>query len=321
VGTLTAPAVVTQLFGPGDVAGLDTDPAPGNRRSQLVLRSDPPPGAQRFDTSLFVQVEFDNPALPWMYTPLAASGDRLRPWLALVVLERVGANAPLDLEPLQHGRLPVLTVADAADLPPVAETWAWAHAQVAVADGTTAANLGTKMAQDPGAALSRLICARRLATGKHYVACVVPTFEAGRAAGLGDSPPDSVAPAWGATATFPLQLPVYHYWDFFTGEADNFEQAVRRLRRASAPAEAGRVLDASQPGRPQVADAGAAALPLAGALRPEELKPAAYTGPAVAGYDQLARMGEVVTAPGGQAYPVVNVTLYGGKHVGATSAS
>src|SRR5262249_1724443 len=108
--------------------------------------------------------------------------------------------------------------------------------------------------------------------------------------------------------------------EFFTGKADDFEQAVRRLRHIDPPAKAGRVVDASDPGRAVVRDPGAVALPLAGALKPNTLQVTPYNGPAVAGYVQLARTGAVVTSPGGQAYPVINVPLYAGKHVGATNA-
>jgi hypothetical protein len=309
LGTQTSPAVPVQVLGAADVSGLDP---------RLVLRTDPPEGAQRFDIAQFALIEFDLPGLPWMFTPLAQVGEKLRPWIALVVLERKSETDPLDTGPVARGRLPVLRVPSADDLPPAAETWAWAHAQVAV-DGTpSAAALGALMTGQPETALSRLLCPRRLEPGTHYVACVVPTFNAGRTAGLGQAPDTTVAPAWTAASKFPLELPVYHHWTFFTGDADNFERAVRRLRRASAPVQVGRVIDASKPGRSQVEDAGAAALPFAGALRPPDLTIDPYTGPAVQGYAQLASAGGVVTAPSGRQYPVVDLPIYAGKHVGAT---
>ena len=118
-----------------------------------------------------------------------------------------------------------------------------------------------------------------------------------------------------------MRLPVYYHWEFFTGEVGNFEEAVRRLRRSDPPAKAGRLLDASAPGRAVVEDPAADKLPLAGALRPDALNITDYSGPAVAGYEQVARTGEVVTAAGGQKYPVVDVPLYAGKHLGATSTA
>ena len=315
LGGSSAATVPIQTFGPAQVDGMDP--------TRLVLRTDPPPSAQGFDTSLFPLIEFDVPGLPWMFTPLAANNNRLRPWLALVVLP-VGADgpSPLDIEPLKHGRLAVLTVNQLADLPPIDDTWAWAHAQFAVVGATaTAADLTALVRDHHEATLSRLLCPRRLSVRQHYVACVVPTFEAGRTAGLKQTPDQTANPAWGPKAIFPLQLPVYYSWEFFTGDAANFEQSVRQLRSIAPPAKAGRVLDASDPGRDVVRDAGASALPLAGALRPDTLQVPSYTGPAVAGYERLARVGETVTSPAGQTYPVVNVPLYAGKQVGATSAA
>src|SRR4051794_11037054 len=305
--------VPMRMLGPDHADGIDHG---------IVLRTDPPRGAQFVDTTLFAQVEFDPPGLPWMLTPLAPSNQQLRPWIALVVLPVSGEHEPLDERPEELGRLPVLTVQALTDLPPIEETWAWAHAQYVTGTSTAASAAELTGIEDANhaATLSRLLFPKRLAAGKHYVACVVPTFEAARRAGLKDGADATVNPAWGPNATFPLRLPVYYHWEFFTGEAGNFKEAVRRLRRADAPAQAGRLLDASKPGRTAAEDPKADGLPLAGALRPDALTITDYNGPAVAGYRELARTGEVVTAAGGQKYPVVNAPLYGGKHVGATNA-
>jgi hypothetical protein len=309
-----APDVPMRLVGPDHADGIDHG---------IVLRTDPPRGAQFVDTTLFPQVEFDPPGLPWMLTPLARNNQRLRPWIALVVLPVTGEHVPLDKRTEEQGRLPVLTVQALKDLPPIEETWAWAHAQYVTGTSTavSAAELTGLETANRAATLSRLLFPKRLAAGEYYVGCVVPTFEAARRAGLKEAADATVNPAWGPNASFPLRLPVYYYWEFFTGEVGNFEEAVRRLRRSDPPAEAGRLLDASKPGRAVVEDAAADDLPLAGALRPDALKITDYNGPAVAGYQQLARTGEVVTTTGGQKYPVVNVPLYAGKHIGATNTA
>jgi hypothetical protein len=312
LGGDVAPEVAMQLLGPGDVAGID----PG-----IVLRTDPPAGAQYVDTTLFPLIEFDPPGLPWMFTPLAAADDRLRPWIALVVVPYEDGESPLDLEPLRRGRLPVLKIEDADDLPPIDQTWAWAHAQLSTADvaATVPAGLDELMAGNPGASLSRLLWPRKLTADRHYVACVVPTFEAARLAGLGQAPGSVLAQAWGPGVALPLHLPVYHHWEFFTADAGNFEEAVRRLRGTDPPAAAGRVLDATDPGDPAVREP--KPLPLTGALRPEKLKIPQYAGTAVQGFQALARTGRVVTGPGGAAYPVVDLPLYGGRHAGVTDAT
>src|SRR5262249_27828868 len=51
-----------------------------------------------------------------------------------------------------------------------------------------AALAAARLAADPAAGLSRLLCPRQLAAGTRYLACVVPTFMAGRVAGLGGRP-------------------------------------------------------------------------------------------------------------------------------------
>ena len=78
----TATATV-RLLGPGDVTGLIA--------SQIV-RSDPPAGAQAFPPNLFPCVEFDRPDLPWAFTPAGASGQKLQPWLVLVVVPAAAAQ-------------------------------------------------------------------------------------------------------------------------------------------------------------------------------------------------------------------------------------
>ena len=59
----------------------------------------------------------------------------------------------------------------------------------------------------------------------------MPTFEAGRKAGLGlevtAADEDHLAPAWDATQPR-AQLPVYYHWEFATGEGGDFETLARR---------------------------------------------------------------------------------------------
>ena len=59
-----------RMVGPDHADGIDHG---------IVLRTDPPRGAQFVDTTLFPQVEFDPPGLPWMLTPLAPNNQQLRP--------------------------------------------------------------------------------------------------------------------------------------------------------------------------------------------------------------------------------------------------
>src|SRR5208282_5753375 len=69
---VTGPALA--LYGPGDVAGFD----PGT-----VRRSWPADGAANAETNYFALAELTDADLPWRYSPDAAAGDRLMPWLCL----------------------------------------------------------------------------------------------------------------------------------------------------------------------------------------------------------------------------------------------
>ena len=117
-GAATATVTAT-LYGPGDVTGID---------ARQVIRTDPPGGTTDFESTLLPCVEFDEPALPWLFSPAAAADDRLRPWLVLVVVPADAASVAAD-----SGRPgPVLTIPAAAgtELPDLDQSWAWAHVQV-----------------------------------------------------------------------------------------------------------------------------------------------------------------------------------------------
>ncbi len=303
--------------GPGDVIGIS--------RSQVV-RTDPIDGAVGVEPNYFAQIEFDRPDLPWLFTPAAAAGERLRPWIVLVVVDAEG-EAACTLRP--GAPLPVLSVpaSGASALPNLADSHLWAHAQVILPDGVVLEAAFAPRA-DPRLTVSRLLCPRHLAPNRWYIAAVVPAFQVGRLAGLGLSvtPADesTLAPAWQAGAA--VELPVYHSWRFRTGEDADFERLARRLTGRPLPAGVGsRTLDVGQPG------AGLPPLPppadtqdtrsivwLDGALRPIDSAALPPRDPAAAQAFQasltvlLDRPADQVLA--GNPDPIVAPPIYGDKH-------
>lgn len=236
-----------QLYGPGDVTGIDP---------LQVIRMEPPPLSTEFEPNYFPAIEFDRPDFPWMFTPATAdTAGRLRPWLCLVVV-RKQLGVTLDVN--RHRPLPVLELKDPAkpeqELPELSESWAWAHAQVTGSLPDTE-SLRTSLADDPALTVSRLLCPRRLDPMTDYLACVVPTFEPGRKAGLGEpmTPADEreLKPAWdfsGGTHGA-VRLPVYVHWEFRTGVAGDFETLVSLLEPRQLPQEVGkRRMNIGQPG-------------------------------------------------------------------------
>ena len=211
------------LHGPGDVVGLD----PGQ-----VIRMYPMPGTSNAEPNYLACVDLDSPELPWLFTPAGVPGDqRLRPWLVLVVVERragvsigLPAGAPLPQLRIMGGA--------AAELPDLADSWAWAHAQLLDGDAGTGdpAAVAAALAAAPDRNVARLVCPRRLAPGRQWIAAVVPAFDIGVTRGLGGEPlaDAPLGPAWNSPDS--ITLPIYHHWEFQTGPEGDFESLARRIR-------------------------------------------------------------------------------------------
>ncbi|HMJ03362.1 MAG TPA: hypothetical protein VK506_10500 [Conexibacter sp.] len=282
------------LLGPGDVTGLD---------ARQIIRMDPPAGAQGSEPNLFAQVELDRPDLPWLFSPGAPDAQgRLQPWIALVVVEmREGVT----LRQLAGQQLPVLQVDAVEELPDPADAWAWAHAQIA-GQAQTAEQVTAAVRGAPGLTLSRLLCPRLLKPNARYHACIVPTFEAGRLAGLGQEPSGGTAPAWAAGAPAP-PLPVYHHWEFVTGDPGDFETLARRVEGIDPPDGIGvRALDVSDPAGPSLARP-RASLAFNGPLR--------TTAQTTRPWGDASAEQTLADLVDGATGPVVGPPLYGGKAV------
>ena len=244
------PATSVRLRGPADVVGID---------AHQIVRTDPRPGTNDFESNCFPSIEFDRADFPWLFSPARANANsQLRPWLCLVVVRKQDG---VQLGSTVNAPLPTLQIVAPAkpflELPNLLECWAWAHAQAA-ADNTTDPNaVSNALDGAPELSLSRLICPRMLAADTDYIACVVPTFELGRKAGLGLPIADAdltaqsaLAPAWTLTAIAPtqVQLPVYYSWEFRAGPEGDFESLARRLKNSVPQGLGQRTVDIRHPG-------------------------------------------------------------------------
>lgn len=241
-----------QLYGPGDVVGVD--------RAQ-ISRLEPAHWVTNFEPNYLAAIEFYDEDFPWRYTPAAPSGRRLLPWLALIVLEEgaeFGEGNGVDQRPLPY----VEITADFADVfADPAEAWAWAHAHfnaelspavVETSAATASAAAGQVMRDAPDAACSRLVCPRKLKPKTAYHAFLVPAFESGRLAGLGRDPTPffadaanaltALSSASGSYANRPdgACFPYYFRWYFRTAEEGDFESLVRLLQPRVVDSRVGR---------------------------------------------------------------------------------
>ncbi|WP_329254693.1 hypothetical protein [Streptomyces canus] len=284
-----------ELFGPGEVAALDP---------RTIIRTVPKPDEDDAEPNYFPAVEFDQPDLPWRFTPARedAARTRLRPWLALAILmqDEIEAEAPAQGD----GTLQAITVTSATALPHLSQSWAWAHVQVDGFDPATE-TLDGVVTGEPRRVRSRLLAPRRLAPRTRYRAFVVPVFERGRRAGLLeplDDTIDALTPAWADDASH-VRLPVYWSWAFDTGEAGDFETLVRRLRARAVDGGVGlRDMDVSVPD-PALPAAAGGPLAMEGALMSPAAEPTVWAAAERAAYsaalaDLLNRQEEALNQPG-----------------------
>jgi hypothetical protein len=226
------PAMPVALFGPGDVVGVDP---------RMVIRTEPRQFTINFEPNYLSGIEFDTPDFPWLFTPAAPNGDRLRPWVALIVLKQSEFTTPS----VAPNPLPTIVVQTMAALQDLAGSWNWAHVQI-----SGDASLADSLASAPGNVISRLLCPRRLDPETSYSAFLVPAFQNGVQVGLGQdvSGVATSDPAWTQNTQAPLTLPFYFRFDFNTSDGGDFESLVRSLTPTVLPATVGqRPMDVQHP--------------------------------------------------------------------------
>ncbi|HVF17383.1 MAG TPA: hypothetical protein VNA21_10735, partial [Steroidobacteraceae bacterium] len=166
--------IPVRLRGPADVLGIDPSE---------IVRTDPRPNVADFEPNYFATIEFDRPDFPWLFTPAkAGANQRLRPWLCLIVVRKQDG---VTVRNAVDAPLPAIDIAAPAkpidELPDLNESWAWVHTQVS----GTPAEVQAALTGTSDRSLARLMCPRILQPNTEYIACVVPTFDLGRKAGLG----------------------------------------------------------------------------------------------------------------------------------------
>ena len=256
-----APQITVHLYGPGDVIGIDP---------RHVVRTEPRNLTPNFEPNYLAGIEFDQPDFPWLCTPARPNGNRLRPWLALILLKDGEWTTPR----VPPHPLPVIDIVDTSALQPLDDAWNWAHAQIS-GDG----DLQATVTGNPAAVVSRLLCPRRLDPETRYTAFLVPAFDIGRQAGLGQdvSTITTADPAWTSGTAAPLRMPVYYRFEFQTSDAGDFESLVRKLTPTVLPAEVGIAPMAVDHPLQGIPGAGAP-LGLEGALRSVLTVPSDWTG-------------------------------------------
>ena len=214
-------STTTALAGPGDVVGLDP---------RAIVRLTPRRDATNVEPNYLVAVDFDEPDLPWLLTPAAANAQgRLRPWLALVVVEarpgvsidgagrRAAAPAAHRERRQRRARRPGRFVGVGP------------HA--AAGRRGLGSRGGRRACRATPIVTCRACCARdgcgRARAGSP-VSCRRSMRACARGLGLAPLADQPLRPAW--TGEDQVTLPLYFHWEFSTGPAGDFESLARRLQ-------------------------------------------------------------------------------------------
>lgn len=300
------------LYGPGDAIGID---------ARAIVRTDPKPYVNDFEPNYVPLIEFYDEDFPWRYTPATATPQhRLRPWLCLLVF----AENEIEFGINGTTKLQTIKLKPEAVLPLPAQTWAWAHVHVDRDVKGTTGNIDQAIAtvrdlleQNSDLARARLICPRKLKPFTSYYACVVPTFELGRRAGLDlpiASTDDGLEPAWGKGQN---DFPVYYQWQFQTGSQGDFEYLVRLLQPRTLDPHVGiRDMDVQNPGYGLPGITTPPALGLEGALKTPLTQSTDWQNPEPFqnALTTLVNLPEDLQSEGNTQDPIITLPLYGRWH-------
>ncbi len=246
------------LVGPGDIIGINRD---------IIVRTQPLHWITDYEPNYLAFVEFYDEDFLWRYTPAAPKEpgdlitdpptDKLRPWLLLLVLKEDEFERTKKKVPLSS-----ITLKTTSVFPPVAETWLWAHvhSDANIPDDETGTledfliSLNKNITTDPDQLYCRLMSPRKLDPNTAYYAFVVPAFETGRKAGLGENE-DAIETVVAQKASWTDnngangEMPVYYEWYFRTGQNEDFESLIKKLVPVSMDERVGlREMDCSEPG-------------------------------------------------------------------------
>jgi len=308
------------LIAPGDIIGINRS---------MIIRTEPLNWITNFEPNYLALAEFYDEDFLWRYTPASAQGEKLRPWIVLLVLKENEFDRTKRKQPL-----PSIAIKSKDAFPPFQETWLWAHvhsnAEIPASELSNIEEflltLNKTVNDDPDKIFSRLMSPRKLQENTGYYVFIVPAFETGRLAGL-ELPTDGVnaqLASWN-NDTSDAEFPVYFEWYFRTGVNVDFESLVKQLEpRAMDPRVGIRDMDCSKPGfvkadglgeipgtKPEV-------IGLEGALKSPTTVSTIFPNPPdqkdfQVELEKIVNLPETIPADNSED-PIVSVPLYGKNH-------
>lgn len=232
----TPKAVTIQLTGPADVKSLS--------KSAVSHFSPPENAAIRMNSVYMPYLEFYEEDLPWRYTPLpvekSTNGKEvLLPWMALIAVRKDEVAFRINGSGI---RIATLNVEDQQRYSEIfvdrATLLHSAHVQIESAQDF--GDVDAVLRENPDCGISRVFCMSKLIPDTEYYALLIPIFESGRLAALGQSTQhvkldtlawDAGSNGWTQQAQKPegWAFPVYFRWKFKTAKSGDFKSLAEKL--------------------------------------------------------------------------------------------
>ncbi|MGI9551921.1 MAG: hypothetical protein ACR2MT_12025, partial [Aurantibacter sp.] len=235
-----------KMLGPPDIMAVS-----GN----AIVRAEPKANVNNFEANGLPYIEFYQEDFLWTYSPAVADTGtnlgKLTPWLALICLKDDEFVLKTNHEGRPYVTIPLDTITDVFH--DETQHWAWGHVHMNTELEATAINdqiseVTSELEANPDSGVCRLLCPRKLIKETQYTAFLIPAFETGRLAGLGEDFSGVLAQkmSWGgeeadySAKTRGTDYPVYFQWTFRTGLYGDFESLARILEPVVTDPELGK---------------------------------------------------------------------------------
>ena len=206
-----------QLMGPADVKSI---------QKKAISRISPPEASKtRLFKGYLPYIEFFEEDLPWRYTPVSTTDVDFRPWMTLIAVKEDEVSFQVKSNGTKLATLQIDSEERYGQIFPSTKLmFKVAHVQIDSAVEVTRDNVNDLLDENPDCGISRILCTSTLEENSTYVALLIPTYELGRLAGLGQSV-DGVRLGKCAWETLlanqnqrpdGLTFPVYFKWKFHT---------------------------------------------------------------------------------------------------------
>jgi len=234
-----------KMLGPPDILAIS---------NAAIVRVEPKSKVNNYEANGLPYIEFYKEDFLWTYTPAVADTGtnvgKLTPWLALICLK----SDEFELKNTSDGRAFITIPSEKIEDVFHDETqhWAWGHVHmntelVATTITTQIDEVTGELDDNPDSGVCRLLCPRKLIKETQYTAFLIPAFETGRLAGLGEDYSGVLAQkmSWGLGEDYSAKTrggdyPVYYLWSFQTGLYGDFESLARILEPVVTDPELGK---------------------------------------------------------------------------------